>query len=329
MAHHAQSNKELLPKESIIIDAHCDSLGRVLDGQRRLGEKSQLGQFDFPRAIDGGLTASLMATFVSTNRPGTGAKQTLRFIDIFYQEIETFPTLSMFVKTYKDIIRAKETGKVGLLLSMEGAEGLEGDLRLLRTYYKLGLRVLGITWNLRNEAADGTDEIRTGGGLSRFGVQLVKECNRLGVIIDIAHLSPIGVKEVLEISDAPVIASHANSKQLCDHPRNLDDTQLEAIAKKGGVVGVTPVPPFLNANEKTSTLSDLLNHIDHMVSVIGEDYVGLGMDFDGVGDMRTIEIEDVSKLPQISIGLAKRGYTEKAIKKILGGNYLRLFKNYL
>ena len=203
---------------SLIIDTHCDTLGRVYEGQRRLGERSTLGQFDLPRAIEGGLTVEFMATFVDERRHGDGIRQSLHFIDVYHEELEAFSDLAMPATTTHDMLRARAEDKVALLLSMEGAEGLGGDLRALRSFYRLGLRSLGITWNRRNEAADGTDDIRTGGGLSNFGMQLVKECNRLGILLDMAHLSPAGVKDVLEVSDAPVVVTHANCYALCPHP---------------------------------------------------------------------------------------------------------------
>jgi membrane dipeptidase len=320
---------EALRRKSIIVDGHCDTLGSVVRKRRRLGERSTLGQFDLPRALDGGLTPQLMATCFETNWPGSGIHQTLQFIAAYYEDLEAYSDLAMPAVCADDILRAKELGKVALILSMEGAEGLEGDLSVLRVCYRLGLRVLGITWNRRNEAADGIGEIRAGGGLTRFGVDLVKECKRLGIVIDVAHLAPAGVEDVLELSKSPVVATHANCYALWPHARNLTDAQLEAIARTGGVVGVTPVPPFLGKDEMHSHLSVLLDHIDHMVSVMGEDGVGLGMDFDGVGDMRTEGIENVSKLPNLTRGLVERGYTDEAISKILGGNFLRVLREVL
>jgi len=315
--------------ESIIVDTHCDSLGRVIEGKRRLGEHSERGQFDFPRAIEGGLTAEVMATFYSPSREGTPLAQTLQFVDTFYQELESFSKLAVPALAAEDVVEAKEQGKVALLLGMEGAEGLGGSLSALRMCYRLGLRVLGITWNRRNEAADGVGELRTGGGLTNFGVAVVKECNQLGILIDIAHLAPAGVDHVLELSEAPIVATHACCHELWAHPRNLTDKQLEAVAKNGGVVGVTPVPPFLGDHEEEADLSELLDHVDHMIAVMGEDGVGLGLDFDGVGEMRTRGIEDVSKLPNITSGLLERGYGGETIAKILGGNFLRVFREAL
>jgi membrane dipeptidase len=316
-------------KESFIIDGHCDTLGRVLEGQRRLGEHSTLGQFDLPRALSGGLTVELMATFFNDPRAGTGARQSLQFIDVFYQELESFSDLAVQVTSAKDIREAKKSGKVGLMLSMEGAEGLEGDLRVLRDFYRLGLRCLGITWNRRNEAADGMDERHSGGGLTRFGEALVKECERLGIVIDLAHLAPRGVEDVFKIYSGPVIVTHANAYSLWPHQRNLTDAQLEEIARRKGVVGVVPAPPFLGADENTNNLNILLDHVDHMIKVMGDDCVGFGGDFDGLGDMRVEGIEDVSRLPNFTQGLLNRGYRAETIRKILGGNYLRVFEQVL
>mgnify|MGYP001175771776 FL=1 len=314
-----------LHKSSIVVDTHCDTLGRVFEGQRRLGEHSKLGQFDLPRAIAGGLTAELMATFVNTERPGSGSLQTFQFIDVFHEEIDAYAELAMQATNTEDILLAKQSGKIALVLSMEGAEGLEGDLGVLRTSYRLGLRVLGLTWNRRNEAADGVGELRTGGGLTNFGVDLVRECNNLGIVLDMAHLTPQCVEDVLDVSESPVVVTHANCHALWEHPRNLTDHQLENIAKVGGVVGVTAVPPFLGDNPEHSEIDILLDHLDHMISIMGEDGVGLGMDFDGIGDIRVSNIEDVSQLPNITKGLVERGYDNQAIHKILGGNFMRVF----
>ena len=316
----------MLHRKSIIIDGHCDTLGAVVLKQRRLGERSARGQFDLPRALDGGLTAQLLASFFEPEWPGSEILQTLQYIDALYEELEAFSDLAVPAVCADDILRAKELGKVALILSMEGAEGLAGNLGVLRLCYRLGLRVLGITWNRRNRAADGVGEVRTGGGLTQFGIDLLDECERLGIVVDVAHLAPAGVRDILERHSAPLVATHANCYDLWPHPRNLTDAQLEAIANTGGVVGVTPVPPFLGADEMHSRLSLLLDHIDHMVAVMGVDGVGLGLDFDGVGDKRVEGIEDVSKLPNLTAGLVERGYSAEAIGKILGGNFLRVFR---
>lgn len=317
---------ERLHRESIVVDTHSDALGFVINGERRLGEKSDKGQFDIPRAIEGGVTAEFLAIFFDPRSPGSGNHQLLQYVDAFQREVEANPETALQATRADDIRRAKKEGKVALVLTMEGAEALEGSLAALRVCHRAGLRFLGITWNRRNEAADGWGERRTGGGLTEFGVSLVKECNRLGIVLDLAHLSAGGVKDVLELSEAPVVVTHGNSHSLWPRWRNLTDEQLIGVARTGGVVGPTAVPAFLGEDEDRAPLSALLDHVDYMVRLIGEDHVGIGMDFDGVHDHRVVDMEDVSRLPNLTAGLLERGYSESTIRKILGENFLRVFK---
>jgi membrane dipeptidase len=315
-----------LHRESIVFDTHCDTLQEVLAGKRRLGERSEEGHLDLPRLHEGGVTAQIFAVFVSPSHFPTGAaRQALRLLDVFHQELEgNVDQLTLATKA-SEIERAKVGGKVAGILSLEGAEALEGDLRVLRAFYKLGVRNIGLTWNLRNAAADGVDETRSSSGLTNFGVQLVQEMNRLGILVDISHLSPTGVRDVLHISEVPVIASHSNAYALCSHRRNLTDEQLEGVASKGGVVGVTFVPGFVTEDEDQATLERVLDQIDYMVKTMGVDHVGLGSDFDGFFNSKVRGLEDVTCLPGLTAGLVERGHGEEDVKKILGGNFLRVF----
>jgi membrane dipeptidase len=317
-----------LHRESIVFDAHCDTLQEVLAGKRRLSERSEEGHADLPRLREGGVTAQIFALFVSPNYFPRGAtRQALRLLDVFYQELKENGDQLILATSATDIERAKAEDKVAGILSLEGAEALEGDLGVLRAFYKLGVRNIGLTWNLRNAAADGVDEMRSSSGLTNFGVQLVREMNRLGIMVDISHLSPTGVRDVLHVSEAPVIASHSNAYALCPHRRNLTDEQLEGIASKGGVVGVTFVPSFVIEYENQATLEGVLDQIDYMVKTMGVDHVGLGSDFDGFfGSEKVRSLEDVTHLPRLTAGLVERGYSEEDVKKILGGNFLRVFR---
>ena len=316
-----------LHKESIVFDAHCDTLQEVLAGKRRLGERSEEGHIDLPRLHEGGVTAQIFASFVGPNHlPRGAARQALRLLDVFYQELEENADQLTLATSASDIERAKVEGKVAAILSLEGAEALEGDLGVLRAFYKLGVRNIGLTHNLRNAAADGVDETRSNSGLTNFGVQLVQEMNRLGIMVDISHLSPTGVRDVLHVSEAPVIASHSNAYALCPHRRNLTDEQLEGVASKEGVVGVTFVPYFVTKDGNQATLKGVLDQIDYMVKTMGVDHVGLGSDFDGFFNANVRGLEDVTRLPRLTAGLVERGYSQEQVKKILGGNFMRVFR---
>jgi len=316
-----------LHRDSIIFDGHCDTLLEVLDGKRKLSERSSEGHIDLPRLREGGVTAQVFAVFIEDRYlPAGAAKQTLRMLDTLYRELEANAGSFILATKAADIEQAKSAGKVAAVIGIEGAESLEGDLALLRVFYHLGLRLVTIAWSRRNQAADGVHESRTGGGLSSFGVDLVKECNRLGILVDISHLSAAGVRDVLQISPQPVIASHSNAYALCPHVRNLNDEQLTALAEKGGVVGVTFVPSFLTEERNEASLDKLLDHIDHIVRVAGIDHVGLGSDFDGFGPPPPTGLDDVTRLPGITAGLVARGYSAEQVRKILGGNFLRVFR---
>ena len=316
-----------LHQDSIVFDAHCDTLLSVLEGKRTLGERSAEGHIDLPRQREGGVTAQVFAIFIEDQFLSSGAAaQTLRVLDTLYCELEKNPGTLLLARTSADIERAKRENMVAAVLGVEGAESVEGDLGLLRMFHRMGLRLLTVAWSRRNQAADGTYETRTGGGLTNFGVSLVEECNRLGIVVDISHLAPAGVQDVLETSSAPMIASHSNAFALCPHPRNLTDEQLAAVAGKGGVIGVTFVPDFLSEHEEEATVDSILDHIEHIAKVAGMDHVGLGSDFDGFGPSAPRGMEDVTHLPHITAGLAERGYAADDIRKILGGNFLRVFR---
>ncbi|MDY7039768.1 MAG: dipeptidase [Chloroflexota bacterium] len=319
---------DTLHRESIVFDGHCDTLLDILNGQRRLGERSEKGHLDLPRMIEGGVTAQIFACFVHPQLvPGRATAEALRIVDAFFAETDANAATLIPATSAADVERAKAEGKIAGVLSLEGAEALAGDLGVLRVFYRLGVRNVGVTWNFRNEAADGVAEAHTGGGLTEFGVELVKEMNRLGMIIDVAHLAPAGVRDVLALSEAPVMASHANAHALCPHRRNLTDEQLEGIAANGGVVGVTFVPGFVTEDADQATLERTLDHIDHVVHIAGVDHIGLGSDFDGFFEKEVnVGLEDVTKMPAITAGLLARGYKPSEVKQILGGNLLRVFR---
>jgi membrane dipeptidase len=326
-------NAATLHHESIVIDGHCDSLMDIQMRDQGLPPffnrtEADKGHIDLERLRAGGVTAQNFACYLRSQfLPARAVRETLRMIDTFYRFQAQHADQLCLATCAADIERAKAEGKVAGILSMEGAEGLEGDLGVLRMMYRLGVRWIGLTWSRRNQVADGVGELRTGGGLTEFGVKLVEEMNDLGMIVDIAHLAPAGVEDVFDVCQGPVVASHANAHALCPVSRNLDDAQLEKLAASGGVIGVVYVPGFITNGEQPATLDMLLDHIDHIVKVAGVDHVGLGSDFDGFGGPPPVGLEDVSRVPNITAGLLERGYRAEDVSKILGGNWLRVIRN--
>jgi membrane dipeptidase len=259
------------------------------------------------------------------------AAEALRELDGFMAEVENPENRLELVTSAQSIRAAKQNGRIAGLLSFEGAEPLEGQLSLLRMFYRLGVRVIGLTWSLRNAAADGVYERESGSGLTRFGVELVKEADRLGMLIDVAHLAPKGLAQVLSLTSRPVIDSHTASDALRQHARNRTDAQLESVAKAGGVIGVVAVPSFLSEVDTDATIETFLDHVDHIVSVAGVDHVGFGADMDGWYSHTSPPVtpwprgfEDATKWPNLRLGLVRRGYSEAEIEKLMGENFMRV-----
>ncbi len=329
-----------LHQESVVIDGHCDTLIPVRDGMKDLmkgfdterlekASRNYTDHIDIPRMLKGGLTTQLFACFIRYPfLPSNASVETLRMIDSFYQAVDQYGDQFAMVTTAAEIEQVKKDGKTSGMITIEGAEALEGNLAVVRMFYKLGVRQIGLTWNWRNQAADGLGEKRTGGGLTEFGVSLVKEMNRLGMIVDVAHLAPAGIRDVYEICDGPFVDSHCGAFGLVPHERNLSDEQLEMVAKKDGLVCVTYVPEFIQNEPLKASLADVVDHIDYIVKQIGIDCVGLGSDFDGY-TKHVEHLDDVGSLPNITAELVKRGYQEADVKKILGGNYLRVMRQVI
>lgn len=314
-------------RRAIVIDAHCDSLLHVVNKGRHLGERSENGHLDFPRLTEGGVDVQFFAAYIEPEyKPDRALKRTLQLFDAFFKEIEKHPDQIRQVCNAKEIEQAKKDGVIGALLAIEGGEALNGDLSVLRILHRLGVRSIGLTWNERNDIADGVGEERTRGGLTNFGVDVVKEMNRLGILVDVSHLSEPGFWDVVEVSEKPFVATHSNAKGQCMHRRNLTDEQLRALAEKGGVTGMNFAPNFVKAGG--ATLDDLLDHIDYIKKRFTVDIIGLGSDFDGIENTPK-GLEDSTCFPNITAGLFARGYKESEIEKILGGNFLRVIREVI
>ncbi|MDK2887220.1 MAG: rane dipeptidase [Thermoanaerobacter sp.] len=315
-----------LHHQSVVVDAHCDVLTAMEVQNRRLNEAGKGGHVDLERLRRGGIDLLFMAAFIAPAYRERAVARAMILIDRFYSELEANGEELMMVTCYEDIAAARAAGKVGVLLTIEGGEALGGSLEVLRILYRLGVRSITLTWNGRNELADGVAEEGTRGGLTRFGREVVREMNRLGMLVDVSHLSEAGFWDVLEVSSRPVVATHANSRYICDHRRNLSDEQIRALAAQGGVIGLCFYPPFVHPTQPS--LSKLLDHLDHMVQVGGIGCVGIGSDFDGIEEAIP-ELKDVSCLPLLTEALYQRGYRAEEISAILGGNFLRVLHQVL
>ena len=306
----------------MFVDAHNDVLWKMhKNPQLDFYQKSPELSINFPNILEGGLAVMVFAVFVSPIKNGKFLAA-LQSIDDFYQKI--LSDQLTLARDYGELEAAQEKKlRVGIL-SLEGAEAIEGDLSKLRTLYRLGVRGVGLTWNNANEVADGIMEPR-GGGLTRFGREVISEMNNLGMMIDVSHLSEQGFWDVIEQSSKPIIASHSNAKAICNHPRNLSDEQIAAMIETGGVIGVTFVRDF-TATNGIPTIDDLLRHIDHLAGLGGISNIGLGSDFDGATTVTGLE--DASKLHNLVEILAKK-YSDKEVKGIMGENWLNYYKERL
>lgn len=308
-----------------LVDGHADSILMVLDGQRSLAEQSKLGHIDWPRAKAAGVACTVQAAYPAPIYYPVAAKRVGESIDGLLNQIEAGEGVRLAL-TAQDIREAHAAGELAVLINIEGAEGLQGSLAMLRNYYRLGVRMMGLVWNHRNEVADGAGEEGSGGGLTQFGRAVVREMNRLGMLIDLSHITAPGFFEVLELSEQPVLFTHGNCRALWDHARNLTDEQIKALAAKGGVMGISFVNSFMN--RETATLKTVADHIDHVCQVVGSaNHVAYGSDFDGCTPPPGLE--DVTRLPHLTAELLRRGYSEADMAKILGENYLRVFSQVL
>ncbi|TYQ18254.1 UNVERIFIED_CONTAM: membrane dipeptidase [Acetivibrio alkalicellulosi] len=308
----------------IILDAHCDTLTKIMETNSNLYHNNS--HVDLQRLKKIGKSVQFFAAFIDPAYCQAYAlKRALQIIDVFYSQLEIYKDNMMLCCNYNDILDALSQNKIAAILSIEGGEALQGDLGVLRMLYKLGVRSICLTWNYRNEIADGVLDGQSKGGLTPFGKEVVKEMNSLGMLVDVSHISQRGFWDVLEISNKPVIASHSNAKKICNHLRNLTDEQILALKDNGGVTGINLCPDFL-CESGNATIKDIINHIEHIISLVGTDHIGLGADFDGI-DKLPDDINGVEHVDKIINQLIKLNYSKDTIEKIMGGNFLRTINN--
>ena len=267
----------------MLLDAHFDVLLDVLS-YRKKGERKVLERRHFQNLKEAGISTIICSLYISDIFLPEGAlRNALDQISALKEELEESRELFSLCRNSSEAKAASEKGKIGLFLSLEGAEPLGNDIFLLRSFYDLGVRLVGLTWSRRNYAGDGSsfdpaDAPRHPGGLTKFGRELVMEAQKMGMVIDVSHLNDPGFYEVAELIKAPFIASHSNCRALCGSARNLKDDQIKMIAESGGVVGLNAYSPFVSDNEADRNTDKFFEHLQHITQVAGIDNVGLGLD---------------------------------------------------
>ncbi|WP_088008095.1 dipeptidase [Indiicoccus explosivorum] len=301
-----------------IIDLHCDALLKLADAKGELDYRNaQELQTNKTRLQQGGVRVQCFAVFI---RPQMKAEEkfqaALDQVHYFHTEILDKNPDMKHIREWRDFA-SLEDGEIGAMLTLEGVDAIGNDLHKLSILHQLGVRSVGLTWNNANLAADGAGEPR-GGGLTRFGKEVVGFLNDNRMLTDVSHLSVDAFWDVMELADHP-IASHSNARALCDHPRNLDDEQVSAMFEKGGRIHVVYCPPFVKA-DGDAAISDVIRHIDHLCSLGGKKQIGLGSDFDGIATF--VEgLEDASRHPNLINELLKR-YSEEDVRGFASRNFL-------
>jgi len=361
---------------AILIDTHNDVTSNTVDGLD-IGQRRTEGHTDLPRLKEGGVGATFFAVYVAASytEGNRSAHRALQMIDTVRHDIAgRYPEELELVTSADGILHARKKGKLAVLMGIEGGHAIEDSLRLLRDYYALGVRYMTLTHTNSNNWADSSGDVqKPNNGLSKFGKEVIAEMNRLGMIVDISHVSDKTFWDALEASKAPIFASHSSCRSISPIPRNMTDEMIVALAKKGGVIQINFGCEFLNPESAKSspllraqsdpalrakmqalqeelknkspeerraamramfsnagprvraTLKDVIQHIEHVVQIAGIDAVGIGSDYDGVGCVPE-GLDDVSKYPALTRALLERGFTAEEIRKIYGGNTLRLMR---
>lgn len=313
-----------------ICDCHCDTLTELYNKNASLYENEQ--HFDIKRQIALGGGLQFCAIYVPTEvfRYQGGLRYTLCLLDKYNQEIKKLHENGI------DVLQVRTTEDAGnvlkhkaaTLLAIEEGGAIDGSLEALRCLYELGVRAMTLTWSNRNDIADGINEDATGSGLTLFGKQVVAEMNRLGMLVDVSHISTAGFWSVIETSTKPIIATHSNAKSLCSHPRNLNDEQIKALAQNGGLAGITFAGQFLEEDWRNACIESVYKHIDYMLNLIGnDDHIGFGSDFDGISHP-PYNIQGVQDYKPLIEYLSKY-YSDETINKITHQNVINLLQKVL
>ena len=353
-----------LMAEAVGIDSHIDTIQRVMMGDD-LGKRHDTGHVDLPRLREGEMHAAFFALWVPVFFRGAEAvRRTLDLRDAMQSVLDEHADQIELAINASDIERIVKVHKIAAFLTIEGGHSIDDDLRVLRTYYRLGIRSMTLTHARNTNWADSASDAPANNGLTDFGKDVVREMNRLGMIVDLAHVSDKTFYDALAVTTKPVIVSHSSMRAISNVPRNVSDEMLRALARNGGVIGINFGMGFINPRDAdalrsatdteaeaplltgraldeyaaenaqqlfgkratvVATVEDIADHIDHAVKVAGIDHVGIGSDFDGIAGTAN-GLEDVSKMPSLIAALLNRGYRESELKKILGQNFLRVVR---
>ncbi|MBM7564691.1 dipeptidase [Paenibacillus sacheonensis] len=308
------------------VDFHCDVLWKLLENPALTFNGGDQRNLDvtLPRLKQADSIFQTFAIYIPERMDKTMVP-ILQSIDLFYRKVLTHPEMA-FIRTSRDILALRQqSGVIGAMLSLEGADGLQGDPAMVRILFALGVRAAGLTWNNANWAADGVLETR-GGGLTKKGRAFVEECNRLGILLDVSHLSDRAFWDMLQVSTKPIIASHSNCRFLCPHPRNLEDDQIKALLAGGGLIGVTYVPQFVSSRVPAG-IADVLRHVERICEFGGVSQLMFGSDFDGI-DHHVEGLTHPGELHQLQDALLAR-YPEEVVKAFFETNALDFLAKHL
>lgn len=313
-------------QQSVVVDTHVDTVLRMLDKGVKLGVNSA-GHLDIPKMKKGGLDVVFFSVWVD---PQYGQESKARadfLIQTIKKQVADNPKDIEMAYSKTDVDRIVKAGKIAALLGLEGTHPLLGKLENLDHFYDQGVRYVGLTWSVDTAFAGSSGGKAQGYGLTDLGKKLVRRLEKLGVLIDLSHASNQTFWDVMSMVHSPVIASHSSARALRNHPRNLSDAMLRVLAKNGGVTGINYYPEFITQGRR-ATLSDVVDHIEHVIKVAGAEHVGLGSDYDGIGST-PVGLEDASSYFAITQELKRRGHSPETIRKVLGNNFLRVMGEVL
>jgi len=311
-----------------IIDFHCDTIMKFMDEKQKLILKKNNLNVDIYKLKGAKSIAQFFALFVELDMVEDPLEYCLLMVDKFYEQIEENSMDIALATNYQELMDNMNKGIISALLTIEEGGVLKGKIQQLRNFYKLGVRLLTLTWNFPNEIGfpNKNKEDRSK-GLTSFGLEVISEMNSLGMIIDVSHLSDGGFYDVAKYSKKPFVASHSNSRSMCNHPRNLTDDMIKILASSGGVMGICFEKQFLGSNE-LSKVSDMVAHVAHIKNVGGIDCISIGSDFDGISELG-LEIKNIGEIEKLSIALSKNNFSSDEIDKIFYKNAIRVIKEVL